>query len=130
MKNIIVNTLLFTIATTSCNAEEVKPHTSIAKAQEKTNQIIALSKSSDFKNLQKQIRPQEESKIQRQAATKENVARIFKDIDAKKVKLGKSFYYPERKIVIVRIEEPIKIDLEYYFDETSGEPPILQALHP
>lgn len=130
MKNVIVTTLLFAIAATSCNAEEVKSQLPLVKAQEKTIQIIALSKEGDFQNLQKQIRPKEESKIQRHVATKENVTHIFKDIDTKKIKWGKSFYYPEKKIIIVRIDEPIRIDLEYYFDEASGKPPTLQALHP
>jgi len=90
----LFTTLFFAIVATSCKADEVKPQLPLVKAQEKTTQIIALSKASDFQNLQKQIRPQKQSKIQRHAATKENVMRIFKDIDAKKVKWGKSFYYP------------------------------------
>lgn len=130
MRKTFIATFISILLISSCNANEEKANASLFKAREQTRKIIELSKATDSDKLAKEIRSPDESKVKRHAATNEKVIRLFKDIDPKKLKFGKSFHYPEKNLIIVRIEEPIRMDLEYYYDESSGQPPRLQALHP
>lgn len=130
MRKTFIPSLIFILFVTSCNASEEKTNAQILKAREQATKIIELAKAADNEKLAKEIRPADESKVKRHAATKEKVVRLFKDIDLNKVKFGKSFHYPDKNLIIVRLEEPIRMDLEFYFEESSGQPPRLQALHP
>lgn len=130
MKRIIIAASILTAALVSCRANEEKDSAPVLKAKELTIKIVELTKAKDLDNLATAIRPPAESNLNRHAATSEKVKALFKDTDPKLLKFGRSFHYPEKNLIIVRIDEPMRMDLEFYFDEASEKPPRLQALHP
>ncbi len=102
----------------------------MSAASSKTVSIVELARANDTDQLAKAIRSADESKVKRHAATKENVLRLLGNIEPEQLKLGKIHFDPNRSLVFVRIDEPVRLDLEYYIDDSSSYQLRLQAIHP
>lgn len=130
MRKFTFLTITSILALISSSAGEEKNSNAVEQAKVKTTVIIELAKANDIEKLANELRSPEESGITRHAATQKKVINIFKDVDLQKLKIDKSYYYKEKKLIILKIKEPIMIDLEYYYYPESGNPPKLQSLHP
>lgn len=101
-------------------------------ASGKTVSIVELAWANNLEQIAKAIRPAGESKVLRHAATKEIVLQLLGKIDPHQLKIGNIQFNPAQSLVHVRIEEPVRLDLEYYFDASSeSESELrLQSIHP
>ena len=102
----------------------------IAAASGKTVSIVELARANNLEQIAKSIRTTEESKVQRHPATTEIVLRLLSNIEPNTLKLGPIHFYPDRALVIVNIEEPVRVELEYYVDASSENQLRLQSIHP
>lgn len=99
-------------------------------ASGKTVSMVGLARAKNLEQIEKAIRPTGESKVLRHAATKENVLKLLGNIDPHQLKIGQIQFSSAQSLVHVRIEEPVRLDLEFYFDGTSEDQLRLQSIHP
>jgi hypothetical protein len=132
MKKTLISMALFSLASGTAFADNASEQTTMkeqAKAQ--TMLVVGLAKTAaSSQDLASYVRTPEESKIKRHGATPDNVRQWFKDIDVEKIKIGRVDWIPAKDLVIVRMEEPIRCDLEFHIEAQGKTALKLQAIHP
>jgi hypothetical protein len=132
MKNTIISLLLVSLASNTAFADSAAEETKMKEqAKVQTMLVLRLAKTvASPQDLASHVRTPEESGIKRHGATPDKVKQWFKNIDEEKIKIGRIDWIPTKNLVIVRIEEPIRCDLEFHI-EVEGKPVLkLQAIHP
>lgn len=132
MKRILIGMVALTTSVATIFAGESAERIAIKdKAKAQALFIVRLAKDAkDTRDMKAHIRVSEVSGVKRHAATPDNVRKWFCNIDVNKVKTGRIDWFAERRLVIVRIDEPIRCDLEFYVGGSEQSDIKLQAIHP
>jgi hypothetical protein len=127
MKTRILVTILLII--TILKADE--PERSLSeRAIETTSALISLVQAGNKKEIEKLLVPESDQKQLRHKATVASVLSLLGGYDTQKIITSKPEYFPEKKLVIIRIIEPIKLDFEYKIIDSVPLKILLSSIHP
>lgn len=130
MKLLTLISLISTILFIPSSSESEELSDLEAAIKEKTTEIVTLAKSKDANAIERQLRAVKGVKETRHHATPARIVAVFEGIRVKDLKFSGFAYHPEKNLIRIRIVEPIRMDLEYYFNKKEGVGPVLQSFHP
>lgn len=100
------------------------------RVKERVASLISAARAEDSARLDSEILPSSEVPS-RHGATSERVKELLKDVDINKVQLTDAILDKKKNVVLVRITDPVRLDLEFAIQEsTAGSKLFLKAIHP